>query len=202
MRTFKLACWIACHLMLSFCVSVGAVVAVEPGVDIAVPRVAVSQVGDALLFQPASLVVEQGDWVLWKHVGTSLTHTTTSGAACAASGLWSATLGPGTQFMRQFQEAPQGFPFFCMPHCSFGMTGQVKVTSPISLQVADDPGAPNLSWAGGGGIYRVYRSDAPGFTGGGTVSLAPDGGNAGTSFTDTTDPPAGGALFYLVMNKF
>jgi hypothetical protein len=59
-----------------------------------------------------------------------------------------------------------------------------------------------LTWTGGGGLYQVYRSTAPTFgPAAGTVSMAPSGGDAGTTFTDTTVPPLGSASFYLVGNK-
>ena len=52
--------------------------AVEPGVDVAVPRVTLSLVGAALAFVPANPVVEQGDFIRWRNVSTGL-HTSTSG---------------------------------------------------------------------------------------------------------------------------
>jgi len=53
--------------------------AVEPGVDIAVPRVAITNAGQGgmLIFAPASLRIEPGDYVRWKWVAGF--HTTTSG---------------------------------------------------------------------------------------------------------------------------
>jgi len=59
----------------------------------------------------------------------------------------------------------------------------------------------DLTWDGGGGLYRVRRCDNPAFTGGGASSLVPDAGDSGKSFTDTTSIGAGRALFYLVTNK-
>jgi len=176
--------------------------AVEPGVDIAAPRVAISQVADAFTFQPAALVIEQGDYVCWLHVGVSFTHTTTSGFSCAANGFWNANLVPGGRFMRQFLETPQVFPYYCTPHCFSGMTGQVTVTSRIVVQAADSSGQLVLTWTGGGSTYRVYRSNTPLFTGAGTVILAPDAGDSGKTFTDTAVPGVGAVAYYLVMNKF
>jgi plastocyanin len=176
--------------------------AVEPGVDIAAPRVAISQVSDAFIFQPAILVIEQGDWIRWKNVGVSFSHTTTSGFPCVSTGIWNSTLAPGGQFTRQFIESPQALPYYCIPHCGSGMTGQVMVTSRILLQATDSLGQLMLSWTGGGGSYRVFKSDIPAFTGAGTVVFAPNGGDAGTSFTDAVEPSVGGVAYYLVMNKF
>jgi plastocyanin len=176
--------------------------AVEPGVDVAAPRVAVTTVdGSTFAFHPASLVVEQGDWVRWSWTGGS--HTTTSGSGCLASGLWSVSLNslsPPT-FTRQFLEAPGAIPFFCSPHClSFGMVGSVSVTTLIGLSANDAGGVSTLTWTGGSGRYIVYRAGAPTLVG--ATPLSPDGGNTGTTFTDATDPPTGQASFYLVMNLF
>jgi len=179
--------------------------AVEPGVDIAVPRVAITTVdGSSLVFHPARLVIEQGDHVRWSPTTASI-HNTTSGPPCTANGLWNQSLGTaGVNFTRQFPEPPQVFPFFCNPHCSLGMTGQVVVTTLIGMTMTHSSGVPALSWSGGGGSYQIFRSDRPVFTGPGTVRLAPDGGSTGTTFTDSLapQPPVGGASFYLVMNLF
>jgi len=180
--------------------------AVEPGVDIAAPRVAISTVGSALTFNPSRLVIEQQDHVRWMPTAASV-HTTTSGANCTANGLWNASLGTvGVNFTRQFVEPPQTFPYFCSPHClSFNMVGQVVVTTLIDMRTTDTVGMTNLSWTGGGGSYQVFRSDTPAFiTGPGTLKLPPNGGSAGTTFTDTsaTQPDSGRAFFYLVMNLF
>jgi len=134
-------------------------------------------------------------------VGTSLTHTTTSGSPCVADLLWNASLPVGGTFTRQFFEPPSVRPFFCMPHCGLGMTGEVTISTAISLQATDNAGQLTLSWSGGGGLYRVIRSDIPAFTGAGTATFQPTGGDGGTTFTDTAEPASGKALFYLAMNK-
>src|SRR5262245_4958565 len=121
--------------------------AVEPGVDIAAPRVAITTVGSGFTFNPARLVIEQPAHVRWMPTATSV-HTTTSGANCTANGLWSASLGTvGVNFTRQFVEPPQTFPYFCSPHClSFNMVGQVVVTTLIDMRTTDMAGMTNLSW--------------------------------------------------------
>src|SRR5262245_56191151 len=93
-------------LPLLLALACGPALAVEPGIDIATPRVAISLVNNTLQFHPPNLTVEQGDHVRWRHSGALLTHTTTSGTPCTSSGLWGATLTPGQQFTRQFLEAP------------------------------------------------------------------------------------------------
>jgi plastocyanin len=179
-------------------------VAVEPGVDIAAPRVAISTAnGSTLRFVPSVILVEQGDYVRWNW-GNLGAHTTTSGSPCVANMLWSSNLNSTTtQFTRQFSEAPGTLPYFCGPHCGLGMTGQVVVTSVIQLATTDSGGSTLLSWSGGGGSYRVFRSDSPLF-GAGTTVLTPGTGTSQTSLLDTTGvPPAlDKVVYYLVMNQF
>jgi len=201
-RTPKMTFLVRIVLSMVVALFAGRGFAVEPGVDVAAPRVAISQVGDSFVFQPANLTIEQGDWVRWKNVSFSMSHTTTSGTPCTSDGLWSAGLAGGTQFTRQFLESPHAFPYFCIPHCGLGMTGQVVVTTQIVLQANNNSGQLVLTWSGGGGVYQIFRSDIPAFTGAGTVTLVPDAGDTGTTFTDTLNPSVGGVLFYLAMNKF
>jgi plastocyanin len=178
--------------------------AVEPGVDIAAPRVVTSVVNAALAFVPRNPVVEQGDYVRWQNIGTGL-HTSTSGPACNVSdGLWDFALGAGVVTpARQFNEPPGIIPYHCNPHCGLGMTGTVTVTGLIDLGAAQSGSTLSLSWSGGSGHYQVVRSDNPLFTGAGTQFLAPDGGlDTGTTFTDSlTQPGAGRVAYYLVMNR-
>ena len=185
-------------------VPLGAPLAVEPGVDIAAPRVAVTTVDSTLMFHPPALVVEQGDYVRWSALVASI-HTTTSGTNCIADMIWNQSLGTaGTNFTRQFAEPPRLFGFFCSPHCTLGMVGQVTVTATIDLTVTDSSGTTKLAWSGGGGSYQVYRSDNPRFTGANTIKITPDGGSGGTSLTDLITPPpdVGRANYYLVMDLF
>lgn len=178
-------------------------VAVEPGVDIAAPRVAISTTnGSTLRFVPAVILVEQGDYVRWNW-GSLGAHTTTSGSPCVATMLWNSNLNSTTtQFTRQFLEAPGTLPYFCSPHCGLGMTGQVVVTSDIQIATSDSGGSTLLSWSGGGS-YRVFRSDSPLF-GAGTTVITPGTGTSQTSLLDTTGvPPAlDKVVYYLVMNQF
>jgi plastocyanin len=176
---------------------------VEPGVDIAAPRVAITQAGlnFGLTFTPAVVRVERGDHVRWRWVSGS--HSTTSGSPCAASGLWNSALtGNVTVFTRQFFEAPGTIPYFCSPHCGV-MTGQVMVTSPIETALTDTSGMVDLAWSGGVAPYRVYRSDSPLF-GAGTQILSPPGGVSATGFTDASGvtPAVDKVFYYLVMNQF
>src|SRR5262249_50284964 len=119
-------------------------------------------------------------------------------------GLWDAPLQPDVlEFIRQFPEAPGILPYYCGYHCLNGMVGQVMVTSRIGLMLAGPPGATTPSWSGGARADVVDpRTTALFATGAGTVSLPPDGGDAGTSLLDSSAPPAvGSATFFLVVNK-
>lgn len=176
-------------------------ICVQPGVDGADPRFAISEVDDGFTFRPARITIEQGDWVLWRHIGLSRTHTSSSGAGCVTNGIWRGSLAPGGQFARRFLE-PGGSlrPYFSEPDCAFGMTGEITVSDTIQLSLSEDLGDALLTWGGGIGRYLVHRSDAPAFVMHGTTSLTPDGGTAGTMFTDSGQPPLGQSLFYLVTN--
>jgi plastocyanin len=182
--------------------SAGPAAAVEPGVDIAFPRVLISTVGSVLQFMPDKQTLEPGDYVRWVFNTTVLiTHTTTSGSGCLANGIWNATLSSTTPvFTQGFPGPPGPFPYFCSPHCGLGMTGLVTVTTPIDLAADDSAGLLMLAWSGGGGSYQVFRSDNPMFAGPGTVVLQPSGGSTGTTLSDQTIPAAGKAIFFLVMN--
>jgi len=173
-----------------------------PGVDVAAPRVAISTVSGALVFNKPNQVVEQGDYVSWRFIGTLGMHTTTSGSICGMpTGLWDSPLNStNPQFTRQFLESPGDIPYYCTPHCPSNMRGTVTVTTPIDLRTTDTAGTLTLIWSGGGVAYAVFRSDAPTFAAA-APPVPPDAGDSGTVFTDTVQPATGSATFYLVMNK-
>jgi plastocyanin len=183
--------------------SIPCAVCARPGADAAAPRFVTSLLDDGFAFTPARLVIEPGDWVLWKHAGAFLTHTTTSGAGCLPDGRWRGPLPPGGWFEHRFL-VPGGsvLPYFSEPDCGLGTTGQVEVTDEIRLMLSDVAEGTLLSWSGGLGSYRVHRSAAPSFVAPGTVITAPDGGENGRTFTDPEPPPAGQAFFYLVASSF
>ena len=189
---------LALALFLSVGPSCDSTWAQTAGVDVAVPRVAVVSIGSTLMFNPSAIPVEQGDYVQWINAGAG-SHTTTSGAPCVATGLWNVALGAGVQFTRRFLETPGTIPYFCVPHCSFGMTGTVRLTSPIILQAVDNSGTVNLSWTGGGPTYQVFRSSSPGFVG--SAPIQPTGGDTGTAFSDATAVSVGNVNYYLVTNQ-
>ena len=178
--------------------------AVDPGVDIAAPRVVTSVVNATFAFVPRNPVVEQGDYVRWQNIGVGL-HTSTSGPSCAVfDGRWDFPLGAGvTTPARQFNETPMVIAYHCTPHCGLGMSGTVSVTGLIDMRAAQSGTVLSLSWSGGSGRYQVMRSDNPLFPPAVTQVLVPDGGaDTGTTFTDAlTQPIAGRVAYYLVMNR-
>lgn len=172
--------------------------AVTPGVDIAEPKVSNVIIQSAFVFVPNQTVVERGDYVFWKNMGSG-SHTSTSGAPCVANGIWNISLPANVSGMRQFLEIPGSFPYFCTPHCGLNMTGNVTVTTPIVVQALDNLGTLTLGWSGGGGTYQVFRSSTPGFVA--APAVPPDGGEMGTSFSDAAVVSIGQINYYLVMNK-
>jgi plastocyanin len=86
------------------------------------------------MFDPMALTIHVGDTVHW--VWGSGGHTVTSGANCMADNKFcspgdtscatSATSSAGTTYDHKFTQAGT-FPYFCIPHCGFGMTGTVVV---------------------------------------------------------------------------
>ena len=193
---FLLRCFLTAFLC--FAAVRGLSLAVTPGVDIAVPKVTVVTITAALAFMPNSSVVEQGDYVWWRNTGAGA-HTTTSGNPCVANLIWDGPLGAGGDFMRQFVEVPGTLPYFCRPHCGLGMTGSVRLTTPIAVQAVDNAGILTLDWTGGGPTYQVFRSSAPSFVS--STVMAPTGGDTGTAFSDPSPVNLGSVNFYLVMNK-
>jgi plastocyanin len=91
-------------------------------------------VQDNLVFTPDVLTIHAGDAVEWQHVGSSISHTTTSGTGAAdpnAGVLWDEPLNPGGSFTYTF-DVPGTYDYFCRPHEGTGMTGQVFVVSAVS----------------------------------------------------------------------
>lgn len=108
---------------------------------------------EALDFVPSEITVAQGDTVRWVWVTGS--HTVTSGVPCTADGLFDAPLNVSNPtFEHVFDGAAGDYPYFCVPHCSFGMTGMVQVEAAI--------GAVGDPWGEGPGAWtRAVRLLAP-----------------------------------------
>jgi len=90
--------------------------------------------GGALRFSPTNVVISTGDSVIWEWVASG--HSSTSGTNGVAgddngvpSGLWnSGVKSSGSTFTNVFT-SPGVFSYYCIPHASLGMTGQVFVAS-------------------------------------------------------------------------
>jgi plastocyanin len=105
--------------------------------------------------------------------------------------------------------------FYCRIHSNpthggQGMFGSLQVTTPIDLTVSKNTGTGDvvLTWTGGGVsgdvTYKVVRNLVfdPLFTvGANTVTGDPDGGSAGTAFTELGGLSDPGSHYYLIRNK-
>jgi glucose/arabinose dehydrogenase/plastocyanin len=80
-------------------------------------------------FSPSSITVAPGDTVHW--VWTSGSHTVTSGTPCTADGIYfNAPLDSAhPTFDYVVPTFVPSIPYFCIPHCAFGMTGTITVQS-------------------------------------------------------------------------
>jgi len=103
----------------------------------------------SLTFSPSVVTINAGDQVTWTWATLGAGHTSTSGANCSANGLWNASQpssNPPT-FTFTFPNAGN-FPYFCIPHCTFGMTGQVNVNAvnqPPTVQITNPPNGTVLA---------------------------------------------------------
>jgi plastocyanin len=82
-----------------------------------------------LTFTPSSVTVNPGDTVRW--VYTAGFHTVTSGAVCTADGQFDGLLTPtSTSFTWTVPASAAGttVPYYCAPHCIFGMSASITVT--------------------------------------------------------------------------
>jgi plastocyanin len=82
-------------------------------------------------FTPQSLTILVGDTVEWSV--SEGEHTTTSGSNCNPNGFWaSSTLVEGMKYKHGFPEVGI-FNYFCIMHCSEGMTGTISVVTTIGI---------------------------------------------------------------------
>ncbi|HVD03979.1 MAG TPA: plastocyanin/azurin family copper-binding protein [Candidatus Dormibacteraeota bacterium] len=92
---------------------------------------------DGLKFVPASVCLKVGGTITWKNTGT-IVHTTTDEASLAANPSdaavptgatgWNNPLNPGGSFSLKLSVAGT-YKYFCIPHESLGMLGQITVVS-------------------------------------------------------------------------
>lgn len=88
-------------------------------------------------FSPAEIQVRLGDTVEWINMSPSpIMHTVTYGVGSddPGSGYYfdSGLLGSGESFSYTFMRRGD-FPYYCVPHEAFGMTGLVKVGPQLKL---------------------------------------------------------------------
>jgi len=118
-------------------------------------------------FSPSQVTLQPGDSVHW--VWSSIGHTVNSGSSCTSNNLFcspnntgcatNGTSGTGATYDRTFNTAGT-FPYFCRPHCAFGMTGTVFVgTAPGGILEAT-----NLNIAKSGANTQFTYTPACGAT--------------------------------------
>lgn len=79
-------------------------------------------------WSPDVVTVSPGDTVRW--IRTASAHTVTSGSSCTPDGLWFDVPLNGVTPIFEWvvpSGTPSEIPFFCTPHCAFGMTGTIIV---------------------------------------------------------------------------
>jgi len=191
----------------------------------ATPRTPTVLLGNDLLaiYVPENPKIEPGDCIVWRVA--SSTHSS-SGASCdpdpfcgspapSACEWESANLSIDslTQTSTCYYD-PTLFPpasadaFHCRFHAQ--MVGTLQVTTPIVVTLAKEIGTSSvkLNWTGGGVIgdvtYKVARQSGgnPRFpVGATTITVDPDGGVLGTTFTDTGTLSSATTIYYLIRNK-
>ncbi len=92
-------------------------------------------------FSPAVVNAKSGDTIEWDWVGG--VHTLTSGSACTGDGRFNQAFGSGSWFYGIPLDFKGAIPYFCTPHCSFGMTANINVAD-IPTDINND-GAINVT---------------------------------------------------------
>ncbi len=126
-----------CRRSLSMLV-VAAVLVCVPGAIAATHTVLVGNGGAN--FNPAAVTVAPGDTIEWVHVAGS--HTVTSGTPCTSDGRFNDPVPPGGSvvWVVPTNEPAGVIPYFCIPHCNFGMTGTINVEIPIQVPTVSEWG--------------------------------------------------------------
>ena len=79
-----------------------------------------------LTFVPDTLIISEGDSVLWINT-SAIFHTTTSGVSGVPNGYWnSGSMASNDSFSFHF-DSTGVFPYYCTPHWTLGMVGQITV---------------------------------------------------------------------------
>src|SRR6266536_970025 len=110
--------------------------------------------GGAFVFDPSTVNISVGDTVRWTWGGSG--HSVTSGQPCAADSQFCSPTdmncfpgvlsNTGTIYQHTFSRAGT-YSYFCLSHCSFGMTGVVNVTGVCS--------PPPPGWSAGSNLPSV-----------------------------------------------
>lgn len=82
-------------------------------------------------FNPATLTIQLGDTIQWKHV--SGTHTSTSTTIPGGAIPWNAPLSTGNPNYTYVPAVPGSYSYVCTPHQGMGMTGSFTVTGSASV---------------------------------------------------------------------
>ncbi|HIA71732.1 MAG TPA: hypothetical protein EYO01_03380 [Phycisphaerales bacterium] len=83
-------------------------------------------------WSPSTLTVVPGDIIRFEY-GSGYPHTITSGTSCTPDGLYFNEPLTGSGDFYEWavpSTAPSSVPFFCSPHCNFGMTGVIYIDQP------------------------------------------------------------------------
>ena len=91
-------------------------------------------------FSPDVVNVVPGDVVRFQYV-TGYPHTATSGTPCTPDGLYfdESLNSPGDYFEWTVPDGgPDEIPFFCTPHCNFGMTGVIIISPACPADLNND----------------------------------------------------------------
>lgn len=97
----------------------------------------VVEMGDRMVFDPASLTVTVGETVTWRNTGRAMTHTATADPALVRDAAnvalpqgttaWnSGAIGPGQSWSHTFA-VPGAYRYCCLPHELADMVGTVTV---------------------------------------------------------------------------
>jgi plastocyanin len=211
----------------SNCVVGGAPSACQNRALPSVPTVLMTQSGVNFVFVPSNPKIEPGGCIIWKAV--QATHSS-SGTGCFDDSfcadpplpgcLWDAgnveslATDPTSTCFYDTATYPAGTGdnYYCRIHATpttGTMRGTLRVTTPIVLLVNKDlaTSSVKLTWTGGGVTgdvtYKVARNTGgdPTMPPATTPILNPDGGTAGTTFTDANELGNTTTRYYLVRNK-
>ncbi len=92
----------------------------------------------------STTTITAGDTVQWAWLTSG--HSTTSGSSCSPDGRWDSGVQNTLFTFSVTFTTPGTFPYFCRPHCFFGMTGTI-VVQPATPTPTFTPTAPGAATA-------------------------------------------------------